>query len=191
MIAVKAGAERLGSLRTMAPNECAPTMQPKPNIQTSRHLDALSPSEASALLAHARTLQRAAESGQARPLLRGKNLGLVCEDVDGPEAILFHQAAAELGANIARIKPSLTELGSSPQMRHTSRMLGRLYDAVVCEGVAPGIVQQLRRDAGVPVLDSVASPDHPIAELAIQLPGESPEDKHRLMLQALLLSTLG
>ncbi len=145
-----------------------------------------------ALLAQARALQLAAESGQARPLLRGKNLGLLCEAVDDPDAALLRRAAVELGAQVAHLRPSLSELSTTEDIQHAARVLGRLYDAVACQGVAPALVQQLRHHASVPVHEGIASPNHPAAALAGQLEGDcSPDDKRCFLLQALLLATMG
>ena len=150
----------------------------------------MSPHDVSALLANAWTLQRAAKAGQTQPLLRGKNLGLLCE-VDDDDAALFRRAAMEMGARVAHIRPSLSELSTPQEVQHTARMLGRLYDAVECQGMAPALVQQVSNEAGVPVYDGIASKDHPTARLAELLGnGSRPADNRRFVLQALLLSTI-
>jgi ornithine carbamoyltransferase len=108
--------------------------------------------------------------------------------VEGDDAALFDRAAVELGATVAHIRPGLTELSSAHDVRQTALMLGRLYDAVVCEGMDPGLVRRLRVEAGVPVYDGITSPSHPIAT-AVELLGSavSVEDNRRFVLQALLL----
>ena len=122
--------------------------------------------------ASARALQRAAQAGTTQPLLRGKNLGLLCEVDDDADAALFRRAAVELGAHVAHIRPRLSELSTPEEVQHTARMLGRLYDAVECQGMAPALVQQVGNDAGVPVYDGIASQDHPTAQLAESLGDE-------------------
>jgi ornithine carbamoyltransferase len=151
----------------------------------------MSPRELSAVLAHARSLQRAALAGATQPLLRGKNLGMLCEADEG-DATLFRRAASELGAHVAHIKPSLSGLSTPKDLQHTARMLGRLYDAVECLGMSPALVQQVGDAAGVPVYDGLASSRHPTAVLAQQLGGDSSEtDNRRFILQAVLLMSLG
>ena len=145
---------------------------------------------ASAVLANARTLQRAAQAGKTQPLLRGKNLALLCESDNG-DAALFRRAAVELGAHVAHIRPSLSELSTPQEVQHTARMLGRLYDAVECQGLAPALVQQVASDAGVPIYAGIASQDHPTAKLAELLGDDtSPTDNRHFVLQAVLLSTI-
>lgn len=150
----------------------------------------MSPHELNIVLTSARTLQRAARAGMTQPLLRGKNLGLLCE-TDDDDAVLFRRAASELGAHVAHIRPSLSDSSTPEEVQHTARMLGRLYDGVECQGVAPSLVRQISDEAGVPVYDGIASPRHPTAKLAEQLSGDtSPADNRRFVLQAVLLSTL-
>lgn len=151
----------------------------------------LSPRVVSAVLANARTLQRAAQAGATQPLLRGKNLGLLCEADNDVDATLFRRATVDLGAHVAHIRPSLSELSTPQEVQHTARMLGRLYDAVECQGMASALVQQIGRDAGVPVYDGIASSGHPTATLAELLGGDaSPADSRRFVLQAVLLNTI-
>ena len=143
------------------------------------------------VLDQARSLQRAAAAGDLPASLRGRQLGLLCEADDSGDAALFRRAAAELGAQVAHIRPSLTELSTLPDVRRTAYMLGRLYDAVECQGVASDLVHQMGVHAGVPIYDGVASPKHPTAKLADLLDGDAlSPDKRRFVLQAVLLSTI-
>lgn len=153
--------------------------------------DPLSPEDVVTVLADACALQRIVDAGQAQSLLRGKKLGLLCEADDELDAILFRGAARELGAHVAHIRPSLSALSTLQEVQDTARMLGRLYDAVECQGMAPALVRQMGIDAGVPIYDGVASRGHPTAGLGEQLDGDaSPANKRRLVLQAVLLDTI-
>ncbi|WP_198971779.1 ornithine carbamoyltransferase [Xylophilus sp. ASV27] len=147
--------------------------------------------ESRAVLSHARMLQDAARQGTTRSWLRGKNVALLCEDGDAEDQTLFHEAATGLGARVARIHHSLAGLDTPQEVRHAARLLGRLYDALECQGMAPNLVRQLSAEAGVPVYDGLASSRHPTAALATQLPGLAhARDKRRFVLQAVLLHTL-
>lgn len=150
----------------------------------------LSAADLAALLSSARALQRAAASGRTQPLLRGKHLGLMCDDDRQPEAELFRRAASELGAQVAHIRPSLSEQSSAGEVQHTARMLGRLYDAVECQGVAARLVEQVAAEAHVPVFDGIALPRHPTAPLADQLGDGDDAERRRYLLQALLVSSI-
>lgn len=154
-------------------------------------LERLSPGQTSTLLAQARALQRAARSGTPQPLLKGKNLGLLCQADDDADALLFRHAAEELGARVSHVRPSLSEASSAQEVAHTARMLGRLYDAIECQGMPSALVSRMADAAGVPVYAGIATPGHPTAVLAEQVGGAAPgTDNRRFVVQALLLSTV-
>lgn len=174
-----------------------PQLQTRPSmgsVRPSSHdpaLASLLSFDEKALLDQARTLQRSAAAGRVQPLLRGKNLGLLCADDTQAQALLFRQAAGELGAHVAHIGMSLSEHSSTQEVVHTARMLGRLYDAVECQGLPSALVQQMAAVAGIAVYDALACNEALIARLAGQLGGESDlAQSRRFALQALLLHTI-
>jgi ornithine carbamoyltransferase len=164
------------------------------SARTPRHAPApasLPPGDEMALLEQARSLQRASAAGRVQPLLRGKNLGLLCADDTQAQALLFRQAASELGAHVAHIGMSLSECSAAHEVTHTARMLGRLYDAVECQGLPTAMVQQMAEVAGIAVYDGLAGNERLISRLAAQLGDEaSAGDNRRFVLQALLLHTI-
>lgn len=125
-------------------------------------------------------------------LLRGRNLGLLCPDPTTPAARLFKEAAAALGARVAHIKAeTFAGGGGDGDLANTARMLGRLYDAVECQGLAPGVAQQLAALTGNVVCDGLATDVVGIDELARQLDGSvDGAESRRFVLQALLLRRL-
>ncbi|WP_062364894.1 ornithine carbamoyltransferase [Variovorax paradoxus] len=155
---------------------------------------ALSPEDETALVSRARLLQTACLRGIPSTQLKGKKLGLLCDESnDGSESqVLFLGAAKELGAHVATIRPALSSLGSPGEVEHTARVLGRFYDALECQGMAPDVVRQIGRHAGIPVYDGVACASHATAQLADLLDERtSPADNRRFVLQALLLGSVG
>jgi ornithine carbamoyltransferase len=148
--------------------------------------------ERAALIASAQELKRAALAGKTRPLLRGKNIGLLCEGRERGDAELFHLAATELGARVACIEPKLSTLPTGKDVQVTVRVLSRLYDAIECEGLSDELLQQVRAEADVPVYDGIGCANHPTAALAASLSGGVADtDNRRYVLQALLVSTIG
>ena len=144
------------------------------------------------VLASARGLQRAAaDAGGVLPLLRGKKLGLLCEDDTSADAQLFRQSAEELGSHVAHVRPSLSELTTALEVRHAANMLGRLYDAVECQDLSPALVREVRKEAGIPVYDGVGLCHHATATLAeLHDSSGSAADRRRFVLQAALLQTI-
>ncbi len=148
------------------------------------------PGAAELLLASARTLQRA-DPGEMRTVLRGKRLALLSEAHRSADAVLFCRAAEALGADVAHVHPGLTELSPPAALKHTARVLGRLYDGIECQGLSQALIEQVRREAGIPVFDGVASAGHASALLAARLEGdEAPETKRQLIVEAVLMSAL-
>jgi ornithine carbamoyltransferase len=157
----------------------------------SRHLGRPSTSDIEVLLANARMLQRAAEPRFRQSLLKGKNLALMCESAEGADAALFIGAAMELGARVSHIRPGLSDLATPSVRRGMAQMLGRLYDAIECQGLPAELVEQIRLEAGIPVYDGIAGNEHPTARLATLIDGdESEAGKRKLLLQTTLLATL-
>ncbi|MBT2332341.1 ornithine carbamoyltransferase [Variovorax paradoxus] len=151
----------------------------------------LSPLDVASLLCRARILQRAALDRTTPKPLRGKNLGLLCEAQPDEAQALFRRAAEELGAHVAVIRSSLS-LASAPQeLQHTARTLGRLYEAVECQGLDPVLVQRIGQHAGIPVFEGAAVRGHPTGQLAELLGDKTPlADNQRFVLQALLLEAI-
>src|SRR5436190_19665040 len=109
-------------------------MLPSLNHRSISAIGQLTPHEVDAVLASARTLKGAAASGRAQPLLRGRNLALMCEQQGEPDAALFHRAATGLGAHVSLVRPTPDELATPADVKHTAHMLGRLYDGIECQG---------------------------------------------------------
>ena len=157
------------------------------------HFDAALPArlDRQALLDAASQLQRAAQTGGTRPLLRGKKLGLLRGTEDSSDVLNFCRAANELEAHVAQIRSAFTPDSTPSEVQDTARMLGRLYDAVECQGLPSSLVDQLANAAGIPVYDGLATPSHASADLARQLAGDVPlADKQRYVVQAVLLATI-
>jgi hypothetical protein len=108
-------------------------------------LEALSTRDVGLLLAQARALQSLIDAGQGQSLLRGKNLGLLCESDDGEDALRFRRAATDLGARVAQIRPDLSAASPNSEVVDTGRMLGRLYDGIECVGLERGRREVPRR----------------------------------------------
>jgi ornithine carbamoyltransferase len=166
----------------------SPSLQPLELLSA----DVLSPRDADAVLAAARSLQQAFLLGAPQRPLRGKNLGLMCAADSTADGLLFRRAAEELGAHVAHLLPSLSDRSTPQELQHTARLLGRLYDAVEMQGLAARLVRQVGIEARVPVFDGLATTHHATAALGGSLgTATSPADNRRFVLQAVLLGTIG
>lgn len=142
-------------------------------------------------LAEARALLQAALAGRLDPCLRGKKLALLSDDAGTSAALLFQRAAGALGAHVAIVRPGAAEYTTPEKTRVTAHLLGRLYDAIECQGLPALLVQQYRDLAGVPVYDGAATVEHPSARLVDAWEGSGSEaDKRCAVLQAVLVRSI-
>jgi ornithine carbamoyltransferase len=105
-----------------------------------------------ALAQRAQQLRTAATAGGVPQALKDRNLALLCEDPSLSAPLEIYRAAVDLGARVSLVRPRFDALDPATTAS-TARMLGRLYDGVVCIGLPGELVQALRDAADVPVLD--------------------------------------
>ncbi len=185
---IKADASSFDRLAAKHQNRCAVSMESIAIPAAPACSGPLQPhGDLDAVLAKALALERAASEGLPRPSLNGKRIGLVCSNLESPEAIAFINAASDLGAHVALIRPRLSSTSSAEEISETLRMLGRLYDAVGLQGDQGEFIAACGKDAGVLILDNIASADHPIAALADRLDSGPNAQGRTLVLQAMLL----
>jgi ornithine carbamoyltransferase len=100
---------------------------------------------------------RSNATAMTHPLpLNSRNVGILCDDPQRLEVVLLQQAATELGARVALVRSDLDEASGHAALEHMARVLGRLYDAVLCVELPPAIVAHLRDAAGIPVISGEA-----------------------------------
>lgn len=120
-------------------------------------LDALSSGDLASLLRTAATLKADAAAGRPQQPLRGKNIAVMCEAGNDEAAQGFTAAASALGARVSRIRPGVP--------KDTAPLLGRLYDAIECEGLPDEVVRELEKGAGRPVFNGLGEARHPLRVL--------------------------
>lgn len=148
-------------------------------------LDALSGTDVLALLEMAHSLKRANAGGSTPRPLRGKNLALLSDKSNDGKLSELRRAATELGAQVAHVCPCEPRFEG---VSRTAHLLGRLYDAIDCEGLDAATLQQIDREAGVPVFNGLADDAHPTRVLATLL---DLQDRSGLPLSKLRVAFLG
>jgi ornithine carbamoyltransferase len=126
-------------------------------------LDELSSSDALTLLSTATALKQA--DRRSAPL-KGRHVAVLCERPPRAASDVFSAAARGLGARVTRIRPSLSRLTGSLDLQDTARVLGRLYDAIECDGLGQAFMLELARIAAVPVSNVLMPERHPTRMLA-------------------------
>ncbi len=159
------------------------------SIPTSRSwsLAALPSGERQRVAELAASLAEASRAGQALQPLRGKNLAVLCEESSRRGLDGICRAANALGARVTHIRPS-EALSAAPRgTQAVGSVLGRLYDAIDCYGVAPEVIDRLIETTGRPVFDALGEqPTAPDARADSPTAARADE----FTLQALLVSAL-
>lgn len=136
------------------------------------------------IVARARRLR----AGEADRTLRHRNIALLCDDPLAPDALLFCDAASGLGAQVAHVRAELDERSNADEIRRMATMLGRLYDAVECQGMPAALVGLLAESAAVPVFRDLSIDGCALGDVA---PSVDPLPDRATMLaliQAMLLT---
>ncbi|MDO9003380.1 MAG: hypothetical protein Q7V20_08020 [Aquabacterium sp.] len=160
----------------------------------------LNEQQAEALCCVADSLAGPGTGGAPQMLLRGKNIALIYGSSDPEDASTFEHAATSLGARVARIRSGDAGLRPGAELIATARMLGRLYDAVECQGVDGEVVEQLAQHAGTVVYNAIGASSHQafkqfdrMRHQALAHVAGTAHDDHgcrEAFIQAVLLSTL-
>jgi ornithine carbamoyltransferase len=132
------------------------------------HREPLAARNVPATLAAAERLRALARAGTAAQPLRGKNLALLLGHSPSGDIASLRRAAQDLGARVAEVR--FTEpakaAGGRDDVLALARMLGRMYDAVDCEALAPATARRIEQEAGVPVYLGLCLDEHPARVLA-------------------------
>ncbi|MEO8154236.1 MAG: hypothetical protein ABI605_14295 [Rhizobacter sp.] len=153
-------------------------MKSGPTHPSPWSFEALPDDEQRLVLATVERLKRAETSSPRSAPLKGRTLAVLCDAATCPQLQGLQEAAAELGAQVAHIRPQAEQLMRSDKIEAMAALLGRLYDGIACHDLPPRLVERLERSTGKPVFASAGATAHVSA----------PAD--RFLLQALLLNAL-
>ena len=101
--------------------------------------------------------------------MRGKNVALIFEKTSTRTRCSFEVAAHDLGMGTTYLDPTGSQIGKKESIADTARVLGRLYDGIEYRGYGQEIVEELAKDAGVPVWNGLTNEYHPTQILADML----------------------
>jgi len=69
-------------------------------------------------------------------------------------------------------------------------VLGRLYDAIEWEGLAPEAALRLQERTGIPVFNGLGNPGHPLARLLPSMPAPASPQDLLYLVQAVLAGSI-
>ena len=109
------------------------------------------------------------KAGIPHDTLRGKNVALIFEKTSTRTRCSFEVAAHDLGMGTTYLDPTGSQIGKKESIADTAKVLGRLYDGIEYRGYGQEIVEELAKDAGVPVWNGLTNEYHPTQILADML----------------------
>jgi hypothetical protein len=84
--------------------------------------------------------------------LRSRNIGILCNDPQRPEVVDLQRVTTGMGARVALVRPDLGQADEIAGLEQMARVLAGFYDAVLCFGLPPPMVQRLGEAAAIPVV---------------------------------------
>ncbi len=124
------------------------------------------PQEIGYLLDLAAELKDKKKKGIPVDMHRGKNVALIFEKTSTRTRCAFETAAHDLGMGTTYLDPSGSQIGKKESIADTARVLGRMYEGIEYRGYGQEIVEELARNAGVPVWNGLTNEYHPTQMLA-------------------------
>ncbi len=103
-------------------------------------------------------------AGNPPQVLKGRNIALLDDGGDPKDCEAFIRAASELGARVARVDLADLRTSQAEHPQQTARLLGLLYDAIVCKGCDAAHMAWLERHAGIPVCGNPDVDEDPAAD---------------------------
>ena len=94
---------------------------------------------------------RMKKAGIAHQNHPGKHIALIFEKTSTRTRCSFEVAAHDLGMHVTYLDPTGSQIGKKESIADTARVLGRMYDGIEYRGYGQNIVEELAKDAGVPV----------------------------------------
>ena len=124
------------------------------------------PEEIGGLLDLAAELKAKKKAGIAHDVLRGKNVALIFEKTSTRTRCAFEVAAHDLGMGSTYLDPTGSQIGKKESIADTAQVLSGMFEGIEYRGFGQEIVQELAKDADVPVWNGLTNEFHPTQILA-------------------------
>lgn len=127
----------------------------------------LSPDEVWAMLDKARELKAERQTtGENKPLLKGKTLGMIFLKPSLRTRVSFDMAMIHLGGQALYLSPNEIQLGKRESTADVARVLSRYVDAIMARVFAHRDVEELAVYSRVPVINGLSDFSHPCQGMA-------------------------
>ncbi|MBR6308630.1 MAG: ornithine carbamoyltransferase [Lachnospiraceae bacterium] len=106
------------------------------------------------------------KKGVLHDVFRGKNVALIFEKTSTRTRCSFEVAAHDLGMGTTYLDPKSSQIGKKESIADTARVLSRMFDGIEYRGFGQEIVEELAREADVPVWNGLTNEFHPTQMIA-------------------------
>jgi ornithine carbamoyltransferase len=111
-------------------------------------------------------LKRAQKAGEEHRLLPGRTLGMIFQKPSTRTRVSFEVGIWQLGGVGLYLSASDLQLGRGETIKDTALVLSRYLDAIMIRTFAQADVDELARNAGIPVINGLTDEAHPCQALA-------------------------
>ena len=118
------------------------------------------------LLDLSKDLKAKKKRGENHKYLEGKNIVLLFEKTSTRTRCAFEVAGLDLGMGVTYLDPAASQMGKKESIADTAKVLGRMYDGIEYRGFEQKKVEELAKNAGVPVWNGLTTEFHPTQMLA-------------------------
>lgn len=126
----------------------------------------LSAREINSILALAGKLKREQKGGKARPLLRGKTLGMIFQKPSTRTRVSFEVGMYQLGGDAVYLSASDIQLSRGETIEDTAKTLSLYVDCIMARVYDHKDLQTLADYASIPVINGLSDAFHPCQILA-------------------------
>ena len=126
----------------------------------------LTPDAMRSILDLAVEIKGAWRSGEARPFLKGKVLGMIFQKPSLRTRVSFDVAMLQLGGHALYLSPNEIQLGKRESVADVARVVSRYVNVVMARVFSHYDVVELARYATVPVINGLSDYSHPCQGIA-------------------------
>ena len=124
------------------------------------------PEEITYLLDLAAELKEKKKKGIPHRLCEGKSVALIFEKTSTRTRCSFEVAAHDLGMGTTYLEPASSQIGKKESIADTARVLSGMFEGIEYRGFGQEIVEELAKEASVPVWNGLTNEFHPTQMLA-------------------------
>ncbi|OGW34117.1 MAG: ornithine carbamoyltransferase [Nitrospirae bacterium GWD2_57_9] len=112
------------------------------------------------------SLKKMQKQGKTHQPLKGKSLGMIFEKSSTRTRVSFEVGMYQLGGQALFLSPNDLQIGRGEPLADTARTLSRYLDGIMIRTFAQTTVEELARNATIPVINGLTDLHHPCQALA-------------------------